>query len=115
MCAPMYVVNVGNVGLAVGLSVGLFFLIAVITLLICVVVGIYMMRRPRRVRSHTATVLAYGQTSETSFNAAPPAHPTQHQQQADRDAQQLHRPSYDKATTRAPNAPIPQSDANPQQ
>ena len=108
-----YIPHVANIGLAVGLSVGLFFFLIFIATPFCVVVAVYYASRSRArtVRTRvvastppagttTATVVTSGQTNETSLDAAPTAYypAPQHRKPVDKDAQLLPPPSYDAAS-----------------
>ena len=86
MCV-LCVFNAVNVGLAVGLSVGLFFLLCVCAIPLCIIIVVCLInRRSRRrpvLQTRVVATMPYAgatvvnQTQGTSFNAPYPAQPSQ--------------------------------------
>ena len=105
MCV-VFLIIIGSVGLAVGLSMGILFLIAFVAVPVCAAVGVYVIARIKFQAARLHTVAgSTDQTNETSFATPQTTHPTQYppppqQHSAHQDAQlscQLPPPSYDSA------------------
>ena len=107
-----------NLGLIVGLPVGLFLLLAFIITPFCIIVGVCYAsrRRPQTVRTRVApttpppagtTVITSDQTNETSSATPPTAR--QHRKPVYKDSQlsyQLPPPSYDAAVAYPPQVRV---------